>query len=144
MHRFNKIICAMMKNGYTKVRNGCAMIKNGYTKVKNGCAKVKNSCAKVKNGYAKVKNGCTKLRNGCAKVKNGCAKVKNGCTKEKNGCTKEKNGYFSLFLPNYIIIKVISGALVDVPHLPSVAHLAPIPCSHIPFSSPLGKFAYSS
>ena len=89
----------MIKNGYTKVRNGCAMIKTGYTKVRNGCAKIKNGCAKVKNG--------------CVKVKNGCAKVKNGCAKVKNGCTKVRNGYFSLFLANYIIIKVIFEADLD-------------------------------
>ena len=111
----------MIKNGYTKVRNGCAMIKTGYTKVKNGCAKVKN---------------------GCAKVKNGCAKVKNGCTKVKNGCTKVKNGYFSLFLPNYIIIKLISEADLDGLHLRGGAHLALNPYSYIPFLSPLGNFAY--
>ena len=137
MHRFNKIICAMIKNGYTKVRNGCAMIKTGYTKVKNGCAKVKNGCAKVKNGCAKVKNGRTK-------VKNGCTKVKNGCTKVRNGCTKVKNGYFSLFLPNYIIIKVISGADLDGLHLRGGAHLAQIPYSRLPFPSSLGKYVYSS
>ena len=112
-----------MKNGYTKVRNGCAMIKNGYTKVRNGCAKIKNGCAMMKNGCAKVKNGCTKLKNGCAKV---------------------RNGYFSLFLPNYIIIKVISGADLDGLHLRGGAHLAQIPYFRFPFPSPLGKFAYSS
>ena len=123
MHRFNKIICAMMKNGYTKVRNGCAMMKNGYTKVKNGCVKIKN---------------------GCAMMRNGCAKVKNGCTKVKNGCTKVKNGYFSLFFAIYIIIKLISEADLDGLHLRGGAHLAQIPYSRLPFPSSLGKFVYSS
>ena len=144
MHRFNKIICAMIKNGYTKVRNGCAMIKTGYTKVKNGCTKVKNGCAKVKNGCAKVKNGC-------AKVKNGCTKVKNGCTKVKNGCTKVKNGYFSLFLLNYIIIKLISEADLDEPYFgnytstnPTVNRRVDAYRELLPFPSSLGNFEYSS
>ena len=128
MHRFNKIICAMIKNGCAKVKNGCAMMKNGYTKVKNGCVKIKNGCAMMKNG--------------CAKVKNGCTKVKNGCTKVKNGCTKVKNGYFSLFFAIYIIIKLNSEADLDGLHLRGGTHLALNPYSYIPFLSPLGNFAY--
>ena len=99
----------MMRNGYTKVRNGCAMIKNGYTKVKNGCAKV------------------------------------------KNGCTKEKNGYFSLFLPNYIIIKLISEADLDEPHFGNYTSINPTVNRRVDayrelllFPSSLGKLDYSS
>ena len=123
MHRFNKIICAMIKNGCAKVKNGCAMMKNGYTKVKNGCVKIKN---------------------GCAMMRNGCAKVKNGCTKVKNGCTKVKNGYFSLFFAIYIIIKLNSEADLDGLHLRGGAHLALNPYSYIPFPSSLGNFDYYS
>ena len=109
MHRFNKIICSM---------------------IKNGCAKVKNGCSMMKNGYAKVKNDCAMMRNGCPMMRNGCPMLRKVC--------------FIAYFAIYIIIKVISGADVDVLHLAGVGHLALIPFSHIPFSSSLGKFVYSS
>ena len=127
----------MMKNGCLMVRNGCPMMKNGCLMVRNGCPMMRNGCLMMRNGCPMVRNGCLMMRNGCPMVRNGCPMMRNGCPMLRKVC-------FIAYFAIYIIIKVISGADVDVLHLAGVGHLALIPFSHIPFSSSLGKFAYSS
>ena len=127
----------MMKNGCLMLRNGCPMMKNGCLMVRNGCPMMRNGCLMMRNGCPMVRNGCLMMRNGCPMVRNGCPMMRNGCPMLRKVC-------FIAYFAIYIIIKVISGADVDVLHLAGVGHLAPIPYSRLPFPSSLGNFAYSS